>query len=133
MPLLEEMKYTPRHRYAFGYEIREHAERIGKALNLPVMFHKKVASQMWDEAKGVWKVQLTPSAGADAGPPLAIDAQFVFGGWGYFYSPQVPRLPGLGALGSRVKTFHTARWDYEYTGGTQERPCLVNLQGKRVS
>ena len=31
------------------------------------------------------------------------------------------------------KTFHTARWDYEYTGGNQREPILDELTDKRVA
>ena len=29
--------------------------------------------------------------------------------------------------------FHTARWDYEYTGGNQREPVLDKLSDKRVA
>ncbi len=29
--------------------------------------------------------------------------------------------------------FHTARWDYNYTGGTPEQPDLTGLRGKKVA
>ena len=29
--------------------------------------------------------------------------------------------------------FHTARWDYQYTGGTPEKPELTGLEGKKVA
>ena len=31
------------------------------------------------------------------------------------------------------KVFHSARWDWEYTGGSQDEPDMVNLKGKKVS
>lgn len=133
LPLLEETGHIPKHRYAFGYEIRENAERIAALLNLRAMFCTKVHSQVWNEAEGAWDIYMRQHRGPGYEEKvLTVRASFVFGAWGYFYSPRIPDLPGLNASMS-MRTFHTARWDYNYTGGSQQHPDLVNLKDKKVS
>src|SRR3546814_4682196 len=46
-------------------------------------------------------------------------------------TPKVPRISGVENF--RGKIFHTARWDYDYTGGSQEAPVLSKLADKRVA
>jgi cation diffusion facilitator CzcD-associated flavoprotein CzcO len=137
LPLLEETSYIPKHRYSFGYEIRENAERIAAHLDLRALFCTKVHSQVWNEAEGAWTISMKRNLGPGFdGENLTVQARFVFGAWGYFYSPRIPELPGLDILKTRrntFHTFHTSRWDYAYTGGSQEHPALVNLKDKKVS
>ena len=58
-------------------------------------------------------------------------ARFVVMAMGPINTPKVPRVPGIGDF--RGTMFHTARWDYSYTGGTQEAPVLDQLADKRVA
>lgn len=44
--------------------------------------------------------------------------------------PKLPRIPGIESF--RGHQFHTSRWDYNYTGGSQEAPDLIKLEDKRV-
>ena len=43
---------------------------------------------------------------------------------------KLPVIPGMDEFEGRA--FHTARWDYEYTGGSQEDPRLTKLADKVV-
>ena len=52
-------------------------------------------------------------------------AKFVSMANGYQAKPKLPGISGLGSF--RGHTFHTSRWDYDYTGEK-----LENLAGKRV-
>jgi cation diffusion facilitator CzcD-associated flavoprotein CzcO len=45
--------------------------------------------------------------------------------------PKLPRIPGIDRF--KGKIFHTARWDYGYTGGSYRRPVLDKLADKRVA
>jgi cyclohexanone monooxygenase len=45
--------------------------------------------------------------------------------------PKLPGIPGIEEFGGHA--FHTARWDYDYTGGCPERPDLDKLADKRVA
>ena len=45
-----------------------------------------------------------------------------------------PKLPGIpGIKNFKGHTFHTARWDYAYTGGTIGYPTLDKLADKHVA
>src|SRR3546814_11513343 len=56
-------------------------------------------------------------------------ARFVVMANGPINTPKVPRISGVENF--RGKIFHTARWDYDYTGGSQEAPVLRKLADKR--
>ena len=43
---------------------------------------------------------------------------------------KLPVIPGMDEF--EGKAFHTARWDYEYTGGSQDDPRLTKLADKVV-
>src|SRR3546814_14155767 len=45
--------------------------------------------------------------------------------------PKLPGIPGLAAF--KGKVFHTARWDYDYTGGSWQQPELDRLADQRVA
>ena len=49
---------------------------------------------------------------------------------GLLSNAQLPGVPGIDTFKGHM--FHTARWDYDFTGGTQEEPTLTRLTGKRV-
>ena len=55
-------------------------------------------------------------------------ARFVIMAMGPINTPKVPRVPGLKDF--QGKMFHTARWDYDYTGGNQREPVLDKLNDK---
>ncbi|KAI1084831.1 putative monooxygenase [Whalleya microplaca] len=133
LPLLEETGHIPSYKYSPGFEIRQHSERIAKKNDLHALFGTKVDSQKWDEEKGEWTVKMTrnfePVREAFS---ITVQAQFVLGAGGIFPSPKIPNLPGFDELRSHKHVFHTSRWDYEYTGGSQEDPALVNLKDKVV-
>jgi cyclohexanone monooxygenase len=76
-----------------------------------------------DESSNRWRIA------TDRGDDLR--ARFVVMALGPINTPKVPRVEGLDDFEGR--TFHTARWDYDYTGGSQEEPVLDNLRDKRVA
>jgi cation diffusion facilitator CzcD-associated flavoprotein CzcO len=45
--------------------------------------------------------------------------------------PKLPGIPGVDKF--RGKIFHTARWDYQYTGGSYGNPVLDKLTDKSVA
>jgi cyclohexanone monooxygenase len=46
----------------------------------------------------------------------------------------MPKLPGVKGIDSfKGKMFHTARWEYDYTGGSYANPVLDKLADKRVA
>jgi cyclohexanone monooxygenase len=124
LPLLEETGYMPKNKYAFGDETFEHAQRIGKHFGLyeNAVFHTLVRSLEWDEEIRRWRIGTNRDDD--------IRARFVIMCQGPFNRPKLPGIPGLAQF--RGHTFHTARWDYSYTGGGT-RGGLDGLADKRVA
>lgn len=124
MPLLEEVGYVPKWRYAPGEEIRQHAVAIAKRFELyrDALFHTRATELTWDEGEEEWVV------GTDRGDQFR--ARFVITSSGTLTQPKLPGIPGIETF--RGHTFHTSRWDYGYTGGTADGG-LTGLAGKRVA
>jgi cation diffusion facilitator CzcD-associated flavoprotein CzcO len=129
LPLLEELDYMPEHKYSNGHEIREHSEKIAQKWKLRGQFGTTVESQEWDENEARWRVSLVQERDQKQ---LQVRAQFVFCAPGVFPTAHIPRLAGLDDFRQKHHVFHTARWDYEYTGGSQENPVLHGLEDKKV-
>ncbi len=77
----------------------------------------------WDESISRWRVE------TDRGDEL--QARFVIMALGPINTPKIPKVPGLEQFEGTM--FHTARWDYGYTGGNQRDPVLDKLSDKRVA
>ncbi|WP_067693838.1 flavin-containing monooxygenase [Nocardia jejuensis] len=124
LPLLEETGYIPSEKYSHGDECFEHAQRIGKHFNLyeRAVFSTLVKSLEWDEEINRWRI------GTNRGDDIR--ARFVIMAQGPFNKPKLPGIEGIDEF--RGHTFHSARWDYDYTGGTV-KGGLDRLAGKRVA
>ncbi|MBL7488821.1 NAD(P)/FAD-dependent oxidoreductase [Frankia sp. AgB1.9] len=124
LPLLEETGYLPKEKYARGDECFEHAQRIGKHYGLydNAIFSTLVRSLEWDNSIRRWRI------GTNRGDNLR--ARFVVMCQGPFNRPKLPGIPGITDF--QGHTIHTARWDYEYTGGDLHGG-LDKLAGKRVA
>ncbi|EMD97944.1 hypothetical protein COCHEDRAFT_1221195 [Bipolaris maydis C5] len=134
LPLLEETGYVPKHKYSMGAEIRGQNERAAKKFGIRGQFCTKVESQIWDENKRIWVIQMTRTLDTNGKTEsLTCFADFVIIAGGVLNIPKIPRLPGWEEFRNSKRVFHSARWDYDYTGGTQEQPDLVNLQDKTVA
>ena len=61
LPLLEETKYMPKHKYSYGFEIREYLDSIAAKYELPknAMFRTKIDSLTWNETSKQWDVAMT--------------------------------------------------------------------------
>jgi cyclohexanone monooxygenase len=124
LPLLEETGYMPTQKYAYGDEVFEHCQRIGKHFGLydKAIFGTRITSLEWDESIERWRIGTNRND--------EIRARFVIMCQGPFNKPKLPGIPGLAEF--KGHTFHTARWDYEYTGGDLHGG-LDKLAGKRVA
>jgi cation diffusion facilitator CzcD-associated flavoprotein CzcO len=124
MPLLEETGHMPSEKYAHAPEILEHCQRIGKHFGLydNALFHTEVTDLAWDEARTCWVVR------TNRGDEFT--AQFVGMGPGPLHVPKLPGIPGIDDF--RGHSFHTSRWDYDYTGGDPEGAPMEKLADKRV-
>ncbi len=109
MPMLEELDYVPTRRYAFGDELREHFEAIARKFDLldDALFHTGVETTEWDEDSARWIIR------TDRGD--VIRARYVVMAVGILNLMKLPAIPGMELF--QGKSFHSGRWDYEYTGG----------------
>lgn len=125
LPMLEEMDYLPSKKFADGWEIYEFCQSIGKRFGLydKALFHTLVKTMRWDESIQRWRI--TTDRGDD------IRARFVVMANGLLNIPKLPGIPGIHEF--KGKMFHTARWEYDYSGGSQKNPVLDKLADKRVA
>lgn len=125
LPLLEETGHMPSEKYAHAPEILEHSRRIARTFGLyeNALFHTAVTSLAWDDAAGVWVVS------TDRGDRFT--TRHVGLGTGPLHVAKLPGIPGLERF--KGHSFHTSRWDYDYTGGSPEGAPLSKLADKRVA
>jgi Cu2+-containing amine oxidase/cation diffusion facilitator CzcD-associated flavoprotein CzcO len=125
MPLLEETGHMPTEKYARAPEIFEHCQRIGKHYSLydDALFHTKVENLEWDGSRSRWIIR------TDRGDEMT--AQFVAMGIGPLDTPKLPGIQGIQDFAGC--TFHTSRWDYDYTGGDYSGAPMHKLADKRVA
>ncbi len=125
LPLLEETGFMPSKKFTDGHEIREYAQSLCKRYELyeNALFHTMVDSLRWDEEIKRWRI--VTDRGDD------IRARFVIMANGLLNIPKLPNIPGIQDFKGHM--FHTARWDYDYTGGDEKNPVLERLADKRVA
>jgi cation diffusion facilitator CzcD-associated flavoprotein CzcO len=125
LPLLEEMGFMPSKKFADGAEIRDYCEQIAQRFGFHgnALFHTLVTGMRWDEKIMRWRV--VTNRGDE------IRARFVVMANGLLNIPKLPGIPGIHDFKGRM--FHSARWDYAYTGGSAKNPVLDKLADKRVA
>jgi cyclohexanone monooxygenase len=125
LPLLEEMGFMPSKKFTDGIEIREYSQSVARKFGLyeGALFHTLVEGLRWDATIRRWRI--TTDRGDE------IRARFVIMANGVLNIPKLPGIPGIHDFKGRM--FHTARWDYDYTGGSQAAPVLDKLADKRVA
>jgi cation diffusion facilitator CzcD-associated flavoprotein CzcO len=125
LPLLEDTGFMPSKKFSDGAEIHGYAKQIAEKYGFAdrALFHTLVSDLRWDEASKRWLVGT--SRGDD------IRARHVIMACGVLNMPKLPGIPGIHDF--KGKMFHTARWDYDYTGGSYENPTLDKLADKRVA
>ncbi|QYJ01712.1 NAD(P)/FAD-dependent oxidoreductase [Thalassovita mediterranea] len=123
LPLLEETGFMPKEKYTPAKEILEHSARIARHYDLydDVLFQTEVTAMNWDEASKRWIVETNRGD--------AMKARYVIMSNGPLHRPKLPGIPGIETF--KGHTFHTSRWDYDYTGGGPEGG-LDKLADKRV-
>lgn len=119
LPLLDEMEYVPKQRYAEGDEIFAHCQAIAKRYDLYklAVFQTTVTATVWNKAEQLWHVK------TDRGDHMK--ARFVVCANGILSKPKLTKIKGMETF--RGHAFHTSRWDYDYTGDD-----LSKLKDKRV-
>ncbi len=124
LPLLEELDYMPKEKYSYAPEIYEHCQRIGEYYGLYdlALFQTRVTELRWSEDDSRWLV--STHRGDD------LRARFVIQAAGTANTPKLPGIEGIHDY--RGHSFHTCRWDYDYTGGDHSGG-LTKLADKRVA
>lgn len=123
LPLLEELGYVPTEKYARAPEILAHSRAIGKHFGLydNACFQTEVTELRWDDDISRWIVSTNRGD--------SMKAHFVCMPTGPLNRPKLPGVHGIESF--KGHSFHTSRWDYEYTGG-DSNGNLTGLYGKRV-
>ena len=124
LPLIEDHGEMPKERYSRAPDILNHAKRIAERTGLSEksLLQTGVNGADWDEAKGRWRI--TTDRGDE------IRARFLCMASGILSRPKLPGIPGARDFAGH--TFHTSRWDYDYTKG-DTTGGLTGLQDKRVA
>jgi cyclohexanone monooxygenase len=124
LPLLEELNYMPKEKYSFVTEIFEHSQRIGRHYGLyeKTHFQTRVRSIDWDDGIKRWHI----STNRDDD----LRARFVVMALGSATRAKLPGIPGIDEFEGH--SFHTSRWDYNYTGG-DTTGGMTRLADKRVA
>ncbi len=119
LPLLDEMDYVPKDHYSKGPEIFAHCQAIAKKYELYdlAVFQTTVTSTVWHEDEQMWHLR------TDRGDLMK--ARFVICANGTLSKPKLAKIQGIDEFAGH--SFHTSRWDYDYTGDD-----LSNLHDKVV-
>ncbi len=107
LPLLDEMDYVPKDRFAKGEEIYSHCQAIAEKYGLYdlAVFQTTVTSTTWNAREQVWHVRTNRGD--------HIRAQFVICANGTLAKPKLTKIRGMESF--QGHSFHTSRWDYDYT------------------
>ncbi len=122
--MLEETGFVPRQKYTDAPETLEYcqvlAEKFG--LNGKALMQTEVVETEWDEEERRWNVFTNRQDN--------LKARFVVHSNGPLNRPKLPAIKGINEY--KGHTFHTSRWDYDYTGGNSHGG-LDKLADKRVA
>ena len=123
LPMLEELDYVPKHKYSFAPEIMEHSKNIARHYNLyeNALLSTGVTAVTWDDTQDHWVIE------TDKGDRFT--ARAIAMANGPLNRPKLPAIQGINDY--KGHTFHTSRWDYDYTGGSNAGD-LDGLKDKRV-
>ena len=124
LPLLEELDYVPSQKYAHAPEILSHSKNIAEKYGLyeNACLQTEVTGMQWDSLASRWVIQTNRQD--------RFKAKFVIMSNGPLHRPKLPGIEGINSFSGH--TFHTSRWDYEYTGG-DSNGALEGLRDKRVA
>jgi cation diffusion facilitator CzcD-associated flavoprotein CzcO len=123
MPFLEETGYVPTQRYAPATEIFEHCRRVARHFDLypHALFQTEIRSAEWDEHTSRWHIVTSRDD--------HLRARFFITASGIMHKAKLPAIEGIGDYAGHA--FHTARWDYAFTGGSPTEP-MDRLSDTRV-
>ncbi len=119
LPLLDETGYVPKRHYARGDEIWAYCRMIAERYDLYdlALFQTTATSTVWNEEEQMWHVETYRGD--------HMKARFVVCANGNLTKPKLSKIDGMETF--KGYSFHTSRWDYDYTGQD-----LSNLHDKVV-
>lgn len=127
LPLLDELDYVPVNHYSRGPEIFGHCQAIAQKYGLYdlAVFNTTVSETRWDEAEQLWHVKTNQGD--------VMRAQFVICANGTLAKPKLSAIAGMESFAGH--SFHTSRWDYDYTGENLEhlKDKVVGIIGTGAS
>ena len=123
LPLCEELGYIPKEKYSYAPEILEHSKAIARHYNLydNACLQTEITDVRWDQDSARWIVETNRGD--------RMKAHYIVMSNGPLNRPKLPGIPGISSY--KGHTFHTSRWDYDYTGG-DSTGGLNKLKDKRV-
>lgn len=124
LPLLEEMDFMPKNKFPAQSEILDYSQKIAKQYGLyeDSCFQTEVESIRRDDSSNRWEILTNRGDN--------IKARYIVSANGPLNRPKLPDISGISSF--KGHTFHTSRWDYEYTGGDSEGN-LDKLKDKTVA
>ena len=123
-PLLEETGFVPKQKYTNAPETLEYCKVICDKFKLydNACLQTEVIATDWDEESLRWTVKTNQGD--------EIKARYVVHSNGPLNRPKLPAIKGINNF--KGHTFHTSRWDYDYTGGSSNGD-LSNLKDKKIA
>ena len=124
LPMLEETGFVPKQKYTDAPETLEYCKVLADKFGLYdiSLMQTDVVSTNWDEDLRRWTVATNRQD--------SLKARFVVHSNGPLNRPKLPGVKGIDKYTGH--TFHTSRWDYEYTGG-DAHGNLEKLADKRIA
>ena len=124
LPLLEEIGGMPSKKYATAAEIWEHTKKIARKFDLyrDSLLQTVATDVSWNDETEKWTIQ------TNRGDEVV--ARYLVTSTGPMTEPKLPGIPGIETF--KGHTFHTSRWDYDYTGGDSSGN-LHKLADKKVA
>jgi len=112
LPLLEETGFMPASKYTPAPEILAHCHRIANHFDMysRALLQTEVTEVRWNEERRRWIIRTNRND--------EVAARFIAMANGPLHRPKLPGIPGVETFAGH--SFHTSRWDYNYTGGTSK-------------
>ena len=112
LPLCEELGFVPKEKYTHAPEILAHSRAIAEKYDLysNACLQTEVTGMEWLEDESRWLITTNRND--------AMKSRFVVMSNGPLNRPKLPGIEGIDSF--KGHTFHTSRWDYDYTGGSSE-------------
>ncbi|CAB4881694.1 unannotated protein [freshwater metagenome] len=123
LPLLEETGYVPTEKYASASEIFAYCQLLARQFDLypRALFQTVITAAEWDAGSNRWLVGTSRND--------SLSAKYLVTAGGLLHKAKLPGIPGIELF--EGKAFHTSRWDFEYTGGSNTE-LMGKLADKRV-